>query len=72
MQELGEKLLEMKWELVYGGGNSGLMGALAETVEKGGGKVYSIIPTSLIGRNYVTKRCCWEQLWGIDNSKKHA
>lgn len=36
--------------LVYGGGNIGLMGALARAVHEGGGKVIGVIPSALRAR----------------------
>lgn len=36
--------------LVYGGGNTGLMGTLADTVLKEGGEVIGVIPTALFER----------------------
>src|SRR6516164_4168545 len=37
-------------ELVYGGGNIGLMGVLADTMLAGGGRVIGVIPESLMAR----------------------
>jgi uncharacterized protein (TIGR00730 family) len=37
-------------ELVYGGGNIGLMGVLADTVLQTGGRVIGVIPESLIAK----------------------
>ena len=37
--------------LVYGGGNVGLMGVIAETVLKAGGEVIGVIPQSLADRD---------------------
>ena len=42
--ELGEVLLEYRMDLVYGGGNIGLMGAIANTVLQKGGKVTGVLP----------------------------
>ncbi|GAB4321074.1 MAG: TIGR00730 family Rossman fold protein [Bacteroidales bacterium] len=41
---LGEYLGRNKFELVYGGGNVGLMGILADSAMEAGGKVTGIIP----------------------------
>jgi len=43
-------MVQHKIELVYGGGNIGLMGALADTVLAGGGTVIGVIPESLMAR----------------------
>lgn len=49
-QEMGEVLLELGLGLVYGGGNVGLMGILADTMIRGGGEVIGVIPKSLEDR----------------------
>lgn len=46
-QELGKYLAEQGIEVVYGGGNVGLMGTIATTVLDNGGKVYGVIPEYL-------------------------
>lgn len=47
---LGYGLAGAGWPLVYGGGSVGLMGAVAEAVHQGGGKVIGIIPQELLDR----------------------
>jgi len=42
--ELGEVIVEYHMSLVYGGGNIGLMGAIANTVLQKGGKVTGVLP----------------------------
>jgi uncharacterized protein (TIGR00730 family) len=49
-ERLGELLVERGIELVYGGGNIGLMGVLADTVLARGGRVTGVIPESLMAR----------------------
>lgn len=46
--ELGNWIAESSHSLVYGGGNVGLMGTVANTVLEGGAKVYGIIPEFLL------------------------
>ncbi len=46
-RELGGLLARHRLTLVYGGGNVGLMGALARSVHEGGGKVIGVIPSAL-------------------------
>ncbi|MBX7173302.1 MAG: TIGR00730 family Rossman fold protein [Pyrinomonadaceae bacterium] len=46
-KELGRNLVEQNIRLVYGGGNVGLMGIIADEVMKNGGEVVGIIPESL-------------------------
>lgn len=41
---LGREFADRGWETVYGGGRSGLMGALAEGALGAGGRVHGIIP----------------------------
>jgi uncharacterized protein (TIGR00730 family) len=47
-KELAGILAERKIELIYGGGKSGLMGAVADTVMERGGIVRGVIPQILI------------------------
>jgi len=44
-EQLGALLVEREIELVYGGGNIGLMGVLADSVLAGGGRVIGVIPS---------------------------
>ncbi|KAI9195892.1 hypothetical protein LWI28_019129 [Acer negundo] len=46
--DLGARLVEKKVDLVYGGGNIGLMGLVSQTVYDGGCHVLGIIPGPLI------------------------
>ena len=46
-RELGEALVENDIRLVYGGGSLGMMGVIAETVIKNGGKVTGVITRHL-------------------------
>ena len=47
---LGEAIARRELRLVYGGGNVGLMGAIADSVLKHGGEVYGVIPESLVAK----------------------
>jgi len=49
-QIFAELLAERRLTLVYGGGNVGLMGVIADTVMAAGGKVIGVIPQSLVDR----------------------
>jgi uncharacterized protein (TIGR00730 family) len=49
-QLLGHEIARRNWRLVYGGGNVGLMGILADAVLAGGGKVFGVIPDGLMER----------------------
>jgi len=41
---VGHEMVQRGWGLVYGGGNVGLMGTLARSVKKSGGRVIGVIP----------------------------
>lgn len=47
-QHLGTELAKRELTLVYGGGNVGLMGAVADSVLAAGGKVIGVIPQALV------------------------
>jgi cytokinin riboside 5'-monophosphate phosphoribohydrolase len=42
--ELGREMVLRGWGLVYGGGNTGMMGAVARAVTQNGGRVVGVIP----------------------------
>jgi cytokinin riboside 5'-monophosphate phosphoribohydrolase len=48
--ELGREMVMRGWGLVYGGGKTGLMGAVARTVKKNGGRVVGVIPEFMKAR----------------------
>lgn len=48
--QLGELLAAHKIGVVYGGGNVGLMGVLADAALAGGGEVIGVIPGALVAR----------------------
>lgn len=47
-EALAAAMVENNLELVYGGGNVGLMGVIADTVMQQGGKVTGVIPKALM------------------------
>ncbi len=47
---LGREIALRQWRLVYGGGNVGLMGVVADAVLEGGGEVFGVIPDGLMER----------------------
>jgi uncharacterized protein (TIGR00730 family) len=55
-RKFGKILAENKIELVYGGGSVGLMGELAKSVLKHGGRVAGIIPEFLIEREHMLQQ----------------
>ena len=42
--ELGREMVHRGWGLVYGGGNTGKMGAIARAVKQNGGRVVCVNP----------------------------
>jgi uncharacterized protein (TIGR00730 family) len=48
--ELGRELVARGWGLVYGGGKTGLMGAVARAVTQAGGTVVGVIPEFMKAR----------------------
>ena len=49
-EQLGRAMVARGWGLVYGGGNVGLMGELAQSVKAAGGHVVGVIPEFMIAR----------------------
>ena len=49
-REVGRQIGQRGWQLVYGGGNVGLMGALADAALAHGGRVVGVIPKTLFER----------------------
>src|SRR3954471_16952902 len=49
-RSMGKLLASRHIGLVYGGGNVGLMGAVADAVLKEGGEVIGVIPDALVDR----------------------
>lgn len=47
-EALGQALVQRHTTLVYGGGNIGLMGVIADQVMSGGGRVIGVIPRKLV------------------------
>ncbi len=47
-REVGRQIGERGWRLVYGGGSTGLMGAVADAALSAGAEVIGVIPTRLI------------------------
>lgn len=49
-KEMGQAIAVRGWTLVYGGGNVGLMGVVADAALAAGGKVIGVIPEALLAR----------------------
>jgi uncharacterized protein (TIGR00730 family) len=54
---VGRWLGEHKAQLVYGGGNNGLMGVMADATLEAGGRVVGIIPHALVDREFAKLDC---------------
>jgi uncharacterized protein (TIGR00730 family) len=54
-EQLGRALVARQIGLVYGGGNIGLMGVLADAVLDSGGEVIGVIPHALVAREVAHK-----------------
>lgn len=52
-------------QLVYGGGNNGLMGVLADATLAAGGRVVGVIPHSMVEREWAKRDCT--ELHVVDN-----
>ncbi len=48
--DAGDRLARSGWRIVYGGGDIGLMGAVADAAIAAGGEVLGFIPERLLGR----------------------
>jgi uncharacterized protein (TIGR00730 family) len=48
--QLGKLMVDQGWGLVYGGGKTGLMGAVARSVKSHGGRVVGVIPDFMKAR----------------------
>ena len=49
-EDLGLALADNAWRLVYGAGDVGLMGAVAQAAQAAGGETFGVIPTHLFQR----------------------
>jgi uncharacterized protein (TIGR00730 family) len=63
--EVGRWIGEHGGQLVYGGGNNGLMGVLANATLAAGGRVVGVIPHSLVEREFAKLDCT--ELHVVDN-----
>lgn len=71
--KLGSLIAENNYGLVYGGGTTGLMGAIAKTVASNGGYVHGIIPDALVSKERASvddiAKINEEIKKGVDNHK---
>jgi uncharacterized protein (TIGR00730 family) len=55
--DLGRRIAEQHWSLVYGGNDLGLMKALADGAREAGGKLIGITPRLFVDQGVVDQRC---------------
>lgn len=65
-QALGRTLAERGLELVYGGGNVGLMGTVADACLAAGGQVIGVIPQALMGKEVAGRHLEHRQLTRLE------
>ncbi len=64
-QTVGHWIGQQGGQLVYGGGNNGLMGVVANATHEAGGRVVGIIPEALVGKEVAKEDC--DELHVVDN-----
>jgi len=64
-KDVGRWIGEHGGQLVYGGGNNGLMGVLADATLAAGGRVVGVIPHALVEREWAKLDCT--ELHVVDN-----
>ncbi len=64
-QQVGRWIGAHQGQLVYGGGNNGLMGVVADATLAAGGRVVGIIPHALVEREFAKVDCT--ELHVVDN-----
>ena len=69
-EELGAELARRRIGLVYGGGNVGLMGAIADAVVEAGGEAIGVIPEHLMTREIGHKRLTKLHIVGSMHERK--
>ncbi len=70
-REVGREIGRRGWRLVYGGGHTGLMGAVADAALAAGAKVIGIIPDRLIERELGHGGVTELQVVGSMHERKH-
>lgn len=56
-EQVGQWIGQHGGQLVYGGGKTGLMGAVAKATKQAGGRVVGIIPTALVNKELANQDC---------------
>lgn len=70
-QDVGTWIGQHHGQLVYGGGNNGLMGLVADATQAAGGRVVGVIPHALAQKEFARHEC--DELHLVDNmhQRKH-
>jgi uncharacterized protein (TIGR00730 family) len=71
-QDLGVKMAEREITLIYGGGNVGLMGAIADSVLAAGGKAIGVIPQALADKEVAHTRLSDLRVVGSMHERKSS
>ncbi len=70
-QACGESLARRGWQLVYGGGSTGMMGRVADAALEGGSSVIGVIPHRLIQRELGHPGLTTLEVVGSMHERKH-
>jgi len=66
-EAVGKSMVANGWGLVYGGGNVGMMGSLAQAVKESGGRVVGVIPTFMRERELAYESA--DELIAVDSMR---
>jgi uncharacterized protein (TIGR00730 family) len=69
-RDLGQQLAKRRIAVVYGGGNVGLMGIVADAALEAGGQVIGVIPQSLVDRELAHHRLTQLHVVGTMHERK--
>jgi cytokinin riboside 5'-monophosphate phosphoribohydrolase len=67
-EAVGRAMVEHGWDLVYGGGNVGMMGSVAQAVKAAGGQVVGVIPHFMRSRELAYEEA--HELIGVDTMRE--
>ena len=56
-QAVGAWIGQHQGQLIYGGGNNGLMGVVAQATAQAGGRVVGVIPQALVDKEVARREC---------------
>jgi hypothetical protein len=69
-QALGQAMVRRNIGLVYGGGNVGLMGVIADAMLAEGGEVIGVIPQALVAREVAHQHLSQQRIVGTMHERK--